>query len=231
MITNLIKNSSILVNFNNLNALFSKEIATEIRSKAHLGSFILYLFATIYVCFLSFRKIVDFPTWNALFWIIIVFSAINISAKLYNYDARGRKFYIGLLAHPLEIFYAKFLFNFVLLFFTSLIGYIIYSLVLGNLVSNFWQFLIVIFFGTLGFSAILTTVSAISSKANSNFSLMSVLSFPMLIPFLISLIKFSKNVLDGLNFELNYKLIVVMLSIITIQMALSFLLIPYLWRD
>ncbi len=220
-----------MVNFNNLNALFSKEMATEMRSKAHLGSFILYLFATIYVCFLSFRKIVDVPTWNALYWIIIVFSAINISSKLYINDARGRKFYIGLMAHPLEIFYAKFLFNFVLLFITTLGGYFIYGLVLGNLVSNFWPFLLVMFLGAMGFSAILTTVSAISSKANSNFSLMSVLSFPMLIPFLITLIKFSKNVLDGLNFELNFKLIIVMLSIITIQMALSFLLIPYLWRD
>lgn len=220
-----------MINIRNFNALFYKEIATELRSKAHVGSFILYLFATIYVCFLSFKRILDIPTWNALFWIIIVFSAINISSKLYNNEARGRKFYIGQLANPLEIYFSKLAFNFLLLLATSFCGYFIYSLVLGNLVTNYLQFFVVLTIGSLGFASILTTVSAISSKANNNFSLMSVLSFPMLIPFLITLIKFSKNVTDGLNFELNYKLIIVMMAIITIQTALSYLLIPYLWRD
>jgi heme exporter protein B len=160
-----------------------------------------------------------------------VFSAINISSKLYQNDAKGRKYYLGFIASPLEIYFSKLLFNCFFIFLTSTIGYFIYSIVLGNVVNQFGIFFLVIVMGSLGFASLLTTVAAIASKGNGNFSLMAVLSFPMLIPYLITLIKFSKNVIDEINFTFNYKLLVIMFAIITLQIALSFLLIPYLWRD
>jgi len=219
------------LNFKHIKALFLKEVSAELRSKANLGGFVLYLAATIYTCYLSFKKILDVPTWNALFWVIIIFSAINISSRLYQNEARGRKYYLGFLANPLEIYLAKLAFNALFLFLISIVGFLLYSLVLGTHLTSFLPFLSVLLLGSLGFAAILTTVAAIASKGTGSFSLMAVLSFPMLIPFLITLIKFSKNVIDDLNYSLNYTLIIVMLSIIVLQTALSFLLIPYLWRD
>ncbi|MGZ6540000.1 MAG: heme exporter protein CcmB, partial [Bacteroidia bacterium] len=76
----------------------------------------------------------------------------------------------------------------------------------------------------------LTMVSAIASKASNNFTLMAILSFPILIPLLIVLIKLSKNAIDGLeHWDMNYLLVLMFLNIIII--ALSYLLFRYLWRD
>jgi heme exporter protein B len=77
----------------------------------------------------------------------------------------------------------------------------------------------------------LSMVSAIASKTSSNFSLMAILSFPMLIPLLIVLIKLSKNALDGLDRTLSYPYIGVLLLINLLVVLLSYVLFPYLWRD
>jgi heme exporter protein B len=59
---------------------------------------------------------------------------------------------------------------------------------------------------------------------------MAIMSFPILMPLLIVLIKLSKNAIDGLeNWDLNYLLVLMFMNVIII--ALSYLLFRYLWRD
>jgi heme exporter protein B len=60
---------------------------------------------------------------------------------------------------------------------------------------------------------------------------MAILAFPILIPLLITLIRLSKNALDGLDFSVSYTYIVVLLAINVIVVVLAYLLFPYLWRD
>jgi heme exporter protein B len=74
-------------------------------------------------------------------------------------------------------------------------------------------------------------VSAIASKVNNNTTLMAILSFPIMVPLLMLLIKFSKNAIDGLDRAVSYNelIAIVMLNVITI--AVSLLLFPYIWRE
>jgi heme exporter protein B len=59
---------------------------------------------------------------------------------------------------------------------------------------------------------------------------MAIMSFPILMPLLIVLIKLSKNAIDGLeNWDLNYLLVLMFMNVIIT--ALSHLLFRYLWRD
>jgi heme exporter protein B len=74
-------------------------------------------------------------------------------------------------------------------------------------------------------------ISAIASKAGNNGTLMAILSFPVIIPLLMLVIKLSKNAMDGLDRSVSLKEIGVLFAINAIVIVISLLLFPYLWRD
>jgi heme exporter protein B len=61
--------------------------------------------------------------------------------------------------------------------------------------------------------------------------LMAILSFPVIIPLLVVLIKLSKNAMDGLDRSVSYDEIGVLIAINIIVITTSLLLFPYLWKD
>ena len=74
-------------------------------------------------------------------------------------------------------------------------------------------------------------ISAIASKAGSGGMLMAILSFPIIIPVLVVLIKLTKNAIDGLDRSVSWDEVGILLVINVLVMAVSLLLFPYLWRD
>jgi heme exporter protein B len=210
--------------------LIAKEIKLEMRNKYALGGILLYVVSTIFVSYLSFKQIVTPATWNALFWIILLFASINAIAKSFISETRGRLLYLYTLTSPQAVILSKIIYNALLLTVLSTLCLSVYSLFIGNIIQDMPLFLITLLLGSFGFSSLLTMVSAIASKASNNFTLMAILSFPILIPLLMVLIKLSKNAIDGLeNWDLNYLLVLMSLNVIIV--ALSYLLFRYLWRD
>jgi heme exporter protein B len=125
---------------------------------------------------------------------------------------------------------SKIIYNSILLIVISGLCLLVYGLFVGNIIQDLPLFLIVLTLGSFGFASLLTMVSAIASKSSNNFTLMAIMSFPILMPLLIVLIKLSKNAIDGLeNWDLNYLLVLMFMNVIII--ALSYLLFRYLWRD
>jgi len=210
--------------------LFIKELKLELRNKYALGGILLYVISTVFVSYLSFKQIINPATWNALFWIILLFASINGVAKSFISESRGNLLYLYTLASPQAVILSKILYNIVLLSVISLLCLLAYSLFVGYIIQDLPLFLLVLFLGSLGLSSLLTMVSAIASKSNNNFTLMAILSFPILIPLLIVVIKLSKNAIDGLELW-DVKLLLVLGFINIIIIVLSYLLFRYLWRD
>jgi len=214
-------------------ALVIKEFVLEWRQKYSLNGIILYLASTIFIVYLSFNLKggqIDAITWNALYWIIILFTAVNAIAKSFMQESQGRFIYLYTLASPESIILAKMIYNTFLTLFLALLGFALYSLILGNPVQDVALFLITILLGALGFSLSLTLISSIAAKTQ-NQMLLAILGFPVIIPMLLSLIKLSKNAMDGLDWSLSYKEMITLLAINLIVGSLSFLLFAYLWRS
>jgi heme exporter protein B len=74
-------------------------------------------------------------------------------------------------------------------------------------------------------------VAGIASKAENSATLMAILSFPIIIPMLIMLLKISKNAMDGLDRANSLDEILTLLAIDTIVLVLSVILFPFLWRS
>jgi heme exporter protein B len=210
--------------------LIKKELLLEWRSKYALNGVLLYVVSTIFVCFLSLVSVVPI-TWNALFWIIMLFASINAVSKSFLQESKGRQLYIYTIASPLALIISKTIYNVLLMMLLTVIALCFYMLVFGYVPEDLGLYILATLLGSLSFSTIFTMVSAISSKAGNGGMLMAILSFPVIIPVLIILIKLTKNAIDGLDRSVSLDEIGLLLVINVLVMAVSLLLFPYLWRD
>ena len=214
-----------------LTALIAKEVRLEWKQRYALGGILLYVIATVFIVYLSFRQVIDLPTWNALFWIIQVCAAVNAIAKSFLQESRGRMLYYYTLADPRAVILSKTIYNLGLMFLLSVINLACYSLFIGNPVQDILQFTIAVLLGSLGFAAVLSMVSAIASKAGNNTTLVAILGFPILIPLLITTIRFSKNAMDGLAWSVSTHYIILLAALNLLVVTLAYLLFPYLWKE
>lgn len=217
-----------------IKALITKEIQLELRQKNALYGMLLYMVSTVYICYLSFKlksNQLSPITWNTLFWIILVFTAVNAIAKSFTQERYGRLLYYYTLASPVGIILAKIIYNTLLMLLLALVGFGFYALVMGNPVGDMGLYLVSIVLGAIGFSSTLTMISGIASKAENSATLMAVLSFPVILPMLLMLLKISKNALDGLDRGSSQDEILTLLAIDTIVLTLSVILFPFLWRS
>lgn len=210
--------------------LIKKEIVLEWRSKYALNGILLYVVSTIFVCYLSFKQI-NPVTWNALFWIIMLFASVNAIAKSFLQENKGRQLYYYSIASARAIIISKIVYNILLMLLLSVIAIAFYSLVFNNPIGDPLFYLLSVLAGSISFASVFTMISGIASKANNSGALMAILSFPVIIPLLIVLIKFSKNAMDGLDRSVSLDEIGVLVAINIIVITISLLLFPFLWRD
>ncbi|MBW4889098.1 heme exporter protein CcmB [Mucilaginibacter sp. HMF5004] len=218
--------------------LLKKEIVLEWRSKYAFNGVLLYIVSTVFVCYMAFNLNPGFSqaigygiVWNILFWIIILFAAVNAIAKSFLQESKGRLLYYYTIASPHAIILSKIIYNILLMTLLCVLALIIYSLFFKNPVQDHLYYFITVLLGSFSFSTVFTMISAIASKAGNNGTLMAILSFPVIIPVILVLIKMSKRAMDGLDRSLNYQDMGALLAINIIVVATSLLLFPYLWRD
>src|SRR3989304_10081876 len=133
-----------------ISALIQKEILLEWRQRYALGGMFLYVVTTVFVCYLSFKNTIDASTWNALFWIIILFASVNASAKSFLQESKGRLLYYYTLSSPQSFILSKIIYNAILMLILSIICFGFYSLFMSNMVKNLPLFALLIIFGSIG---------------------------------------------------------------------------------
>lgn len=214
--------------------IIKKELTIEWRQRYALNGILLYLVSTIFICYLSFNvrtNVLQPITWNALFWIIQLFVAMNAIAKSFIQENEGRYLYYYSLFSPKSLIIARTIYNSILMLLMALLGFLIYSVILGNPIEDVPLFLINLILASISFSFALTMISAIASKASNSQTLMAILGFPVILPMLLMIIKISKNAIDGLALSASYQEIITLVAINMIVASASYILFPYLWRN
>jgi heme exporter protein B len=211
--------------------LIEKELMLEWRQKYAFNGLLLYVAATVFICYLSFREIFEVQVWNALFWIIQLFAGVNAIAKSFMQESGGRLLYYYFLADPRHVILSKIIYNFLLMFLLSVFNLLFYSLLIGNPVQDLGLFIIVMTLGSLGLSSVLTLISAIASRAGNQAGLMPILSFPVMLPLLMMTIRLSKQAMDGLDWTTVRPMMIMLVALNVIIIALGYILFPYLWKE
>ncbi len=211
--------------------LIGKEIRLELKQKYVLNGILLYLVSTIFVTYLAFENAITGETWNSLFWIILLFVAVNGISKSFIQESPARHLYYYTIASPQAVVLSKILYNLLLMAILSVLSFGFFLLLMGNHVVNVPLFLLTLLFGSLGLSSVLTMVAAIASRASHNFSLMAILSFPIVLPLLALLMKVSRAALNSMDWSGLAPLLVILLTVNAAVIAMAYLLFPYLWKD
>lgn len=212
--------------------LVHKEILLEWRSKYTINGVLLYVVSTIFTCYLSFISLNDKLAWNALFWVIMLFASINGVSKSFLQETKGQQLYSYVLASPVAVLISKTVYNILLMLVLTTIALGFYTMVFDSFTPpDLLLYYVAVIMGSISFSTVFTMVSAIASKAGNGGMLMAILSFPIIIPVLILLIKLAKNAIDGLPWVHSYDDIGMLLIVNVMTVITSILLFPYLWRD
>jgi heme exporter protein B len=219
-----------MMKWNNLWPLLRKEILLEFRQRYAISGIVLYVFSMVFVVYISSIQ-VNPSVWNILFWLIVLFASINAVVKSFVQESGNRQLYYYQIADPVALLTAKIIYNtFLLLVLTSL-AFITYSLVAGDPVKDWGLFSLVILLGSFGFSIAFTFISSIAARANHSATLMAVLSFPVVLPILLTLVRLSAIALRLMQDTSYWRDIVSLLAIDAILLTLTFVLFPFVWRD
>ena len=218
--------------------LLKKEILLEWRSKYAFNGVLLYVVSTVFICYMSFHLNPGFANsagypivWNILFWIIILFASVNAIAKSFMQESKARLLYYYSIASPQAIILSKTIYNILLMSLLSGLALPVYMLFFNNTLGDPLFYFLTVFLGSLSFSTVFTMISGIASKAGNNGTLMAILSFPVIIPIILVLIRLSKAAMDGLQRSISYGDIGVLVAINVIVITTSLILFPFLWRD
>jgi heme exporter protein B len=212
-------------------SLLKKDFLMEWRNKYAISGILLYMFCIVFIIFITFGPAMRGPVWIVLFWIVMLFTAVNAVAKSFMQESAGRQLYYYTLAHPQAIMMAKIIYNICVMLFLSAIALLFYSATAGYPMVDDVSFMLSLILGAIAFASVFSMISAIASKASNSGTLMAILSFPLLIPLLIILIRISLNAIKEDNPSVNFQDLLYLSGLNVLVIALAMVLFPYLWRD
>ena len=193
----------------------------------------LYLISSIYIIYVSFQPfgILDMESWISIFWIIILFGAITSISKSFFQESNKRNYYYYYLYSPDELILSKLIYNFIFLSLISLFTFGVFILLIGNVIVSTSFFLCLLILGSFSISNCLTLVSAIGHQVKNNSIIISILSFPIILPILLLLIKISKISSTEFSWNLVQDDIYLLFLLNIILLALTKILFTFLWRN
>ena len=210
--------------------LFKKDFLLEFRTGYAISGILLYVCSTVFIVYASFVS-VEPNIWNILFWVIILFASVNAIVKSFVQENSNQQLYYYTLTDPIAVFLSKVIYNSLLLLLLSFLTWGAFSFIATNPVRNVELFLCALLLGSIGFSITFTFVSAIAGKADNNSTLMAIMSFPLVIPIIMTLIKLSSNALMLEEAKPIQNDILILIGIDLILLGIALVLYPFLWRD
>lgn len=213
-----------------IKALIKKDVLTEWRIRYTINGILIQTIASVFVVFLSL-KIMNAPTWNAIFWVMLLFAATNAVAKGFVGESKGRLLYYYHICSPADTIIAKTIYNTLYMILISAICFGVYALLLGNMAQHMIYYIVIVLLGSIGFSSAFTLISSIAAKSGNGHLMMPVLGFPIIIPLILVLIKASKKAVDGLDVSLIWPDLGVLLAFDSMLILLAYLLFPFVWKD
>ncbi len=214
--------------------VFAKDFRSEIRTRYALNALLMFVLTTLSIVLFSIgSETVSTDVLSGVLWIIIFFSSMSgLSRTFVSEEERGTVMTLQLLARPLPIYFGKLLFNVVLMVLLNVVAVTLYLLFITSFVVKTYSiFILTLVLGTLGLASAATIIAAIISKANSKGTLYPVLSFPILLPLLLTVINATRLAAEGAPFGDAAGAFQVLLSYVVVITTTSYLVFEFIWRD
>ena len=215
-------------------SLFIKDFRSELRTRYAINSLAMFIIVAISVILFSIgNERVNENLTAGLFWVVIFFTAMSGLARAFvSEEERGTSLTLQLIASPSTVFTGKLIFNLILVFCMNIIIAVLYSAVFDAFViRNFVLFLCAFVLGNIGLAISSTIIAAIISKAGAKGTLYPVLSFPILLPLILTSVQLTLFSIDGTSFEKSKFELAIIISYDVIMLTASYMLFDFIWKD
>lgn len=216
-----------------VSAVLEKDIRSEFRTKYALNAILLFAVTTLTVVSFSIGQFGMTPEiLAALYWIIIFFSAMSgLSRAFVREEEAGTVHALRLAAAPTVVYGGKLAFNVILMAVLEVVVFPLFVVMMGLRVGNYALFFAVLALGSLGLACLATIIAAIVAKANARGALFTILSFPPLLPLLITSIRGTRLALEGASLAAGLPELRLLISYTVVMVTASIMLFDFVWSD
>ncbi len=215
-------------------AIFKKDWQSELRTRYAINALAMFILVTISVILFSIgqEKISEILT-GGLLWVVIFFSAMSgLSRAFVSEEERGTTLTLQLITAPANVFTGKLIFNLLLVFLmNSAITLLFFILFESFAIRTGTLFFFAFVLGNIGIAVSSTIIAAIISKANTKGTLYPVLSFPILLPLILTLLELTKFSIEGETIADSWVELSVLFSYDVIMLTAAYMLFDFIWKE
>ena len=215
-------------------ALFKKDISSELRTRYAINALAMFIIVTLSIILFSIgTETISESLTGGLFWVVIFFTSMSgLSRVFVSEEERGTSLTLQLIAAPSTVFSGKLLFNLILVFAMNTIIAILYSALFeAFVIRNFALFLVSFILGNIGLAFASTIIAAIISKAGAKGTLYPVLSFPILLPLILTSVQLTLFSIGGTSFENAKFELAIIVCYDVIILTVSYMLFDFIWKE
>lgn len=216
-----------------------KQLLTNLRLEwqqvvagSKLGSLLLFTVSATFSIYLALGPIgreLSPMLWAVLFWVIQVFSALQISERMYGTEFQSLRMFYYQNSRAGEVLFAKLLVQAGLQILLAVATLVLFMLLFGTDVQGVGKLVWASAMGAVALTALYQVIGAIASATSQPARYTAVLGTPIAIPILLESIRSSKRAIDGLEMTFNSFATLPMFAVLAV--ALAVLLYPQVWHE
>lgn len=221
--------------FSSTYSLVLKDVQSELRTRYALNALLMFVVTAVATILFALRS--DQPNSTVLagmYWVVVFFTAMSSLSRIFvSEEERGTTMTLQLVASPSVVYFGKLIFNTVLTLALIVAVTVLYTIVFSGsfVIKTPSIFFVTVGLGSLGFASAATIIAAIVAKANTRGTLYPVLSFPILIVLLMTVMNATTRALDGEPFSEALGDFQVLLGYFLVMIGGSYLLFDFVWKD
>ncbi|MFC2083628.1 heme exporter protein CcmB [Bacteroidota bacterium] len=215
-------------------SIFQKDWQSELRTRYAINALAMFILVAISVILFSIgSETVSSYLIGGLLWVVIFFSAMSgLSRAFVSEEERGTTLILQLIAKPSTVFSGKLIFNIILVFLMNTVITLLFLVFFESFqIKNTLLFILAFVLGNFGIAVSSTIIAAIISKASSKGTLYPVLSFPILLPLILTLLEITKFAIDGRSISDSMVEVAVLVCYDVIMLTASYMLFDFIWKD
>jgi len=215
-------------------AVFQKDARLELRTRFALNALGLFVAAAVLlVRFALGNTAVTPPMAAALLWIVILFAAVvGLGRAFIVEEERGTVLLLQLTLPATSVYVGKLAFNIAITLALNLVAAFVFWLFVSPEIYAFWLLATTLVLGAVGLAGATTLLSAIIARTVSSGPLLAVLSFPVLIPLLFSVVKLTQLAFEpGATWGAAATDLTALVGYGGLMITASVLLFEHVWRD
>lgn len=209
-------------------------IRVDFRKGHALFGLLLFALASAYASFQAVGDHGSASSWNALIWVVLIFTAFNALSREHADDRMENRQYLKHAVQPVEWMLARTLYHWVLMTFLAALVLLAFCLFLGteHLTGNrlLWMFIGLEMAGW-ALASCITLLASIASHAGGGFGLTAVLGLPLVMPIVLVATRFGRDITSGITAGETVENLLFLAALAGAITAFGLVLFPYLWRD